>query len=172
MVDGRELVRLVCRPGGCSAAAMDGAAANGHLDIVRWLHEHRSEGCTSDAMDAAGANGHLYVVRWIYYNRGEKYYGYGLHKAVGDGHSGVLDFLTRIYPDNKCELKSTKEAANQNQFEVLAWLEQHDPELALQVVPEMQRRMDQLLQEYTNEDVVLDILDYDEAAQSNESDDE
>lgn len=29
-----------------SPAAMDLAAANGHLDVVKWLHENRTEGCT------------------------------------------------------------------------------------------------------------------------------
>jgi hypothetical protein len=28
----------------CSVAAMDGAARNGHLGIVEWLHRHRTEG--------------------------------------------------------------------------------------------------------------------------------
>lgn len=29
-----------------SKNAMDLAAANGHLDVVKWLHENRKEGCT------------------------------------------------------------------------------------------------------------------------------
>lgn len=29
-----------------STKAMDLAAANGHLDVVKWLHENRTEGCT------------------------------------------------------------------------------------------------------------------------------
>lgn len=29
-----------------SAAAMDLAAANGHLEVVKWLHDTRTEGCT------------------------------------------------------------------------------------------------------------------------------
>lgn len=30
--------------------------------VVSWLHEHRSEGCTSAAMDKAAAAGHLEMV--------------------------------------------------------------------------------------------------------------
>lgn len=29
-----------------STKAMDLAAANGHLEVVQWLHENRNEGCT------------------------------------------------------------------------------------------------------------------------------
>lgn len=32
---------------------MDGAAANGHLHLVKWLHKNRMEACTTAAMDNA-----------------------------------------------------------------------------------------------------------------------
>ncbi|GAB9471895.1 hypothetical protein Gpo141_00009091 [Globisporangium polare] len=51
---------------GCSARAMDGAAANDHLEVIRFLHENRSEGCTSDAMDGAAGGGHLEVVEFVH----------------------------------------------------------------------------------------------------------
>jgi hypothetical protein len=38
---------------------MNSAAENGHLEVVQWLHENRSEGCTEDAMDFAARNGHF-----------------------------------------------------------------------------------------------------------------
>jgi hypothetical protein len=37
------------------------AAANGHLEVIEWLHENRSEGCTKRAMDWAAEYGHLEV---------------------------------------------------------------------------------------------------------------
>jgi len=36
---------------------MDGAARFGHLHVVEWLHDNRSEGCTKDAMDGAASYG-------------------------------------------------------------------------------------------------------------------
>lgn len=56
---------------GCTRAAMNDAAANGHLNVVRWLHDNRTEGCTTAAMDLAAANGHLEVVQWLHDNRSE-----------------------------------------------------------------------------------------------------
>ena len=48
---------------------MNWAAGNGHLHVVKWLHEHRTEGCTTDAMDWAAENGHLDIVKWLHEHR-------------------------------------------------------------------------------------------------------
>lgn len=42
--------------------AMDGAAAAGHLEMVKWLHG-KDEECTTDAMDGAAEEGQLDVVK-------------------------------------------------------------------------------------------------------------
>ncbi|DBA02785.1 TPA: LOW QUALITY PROTEIN: hypothetical protein N0F65_010713 [Lagenidium giganteum] len=55
----------------CSTDAMDGAATHGHLDVVEFLHEHRTEGCTIDAMDGAASEGHFDVVKNLHYHRHE-----------------------------------------------------------------------------------------------------
>ncbi len=44
---------------------MNEAADNGHLEIVIWLHENRTEGCTTWAMDYAAKNGHLEIVNFL-----------------------------------------------------------------------------------------------------------
>lgn len=51
---------LWCVPVG-RTAAMDEAAKNGHIDVVKFLHSNRQEGCTGGAMDMASRNGHLEV---------------------------------------------------------------------------------------------------------------
>ena len=48
---------------------MNGAAGNGHLEIVVWLHNNRTEGCTKHAMDMAALNGHLEIVKWFQKNK-------------------------------------------------------------------------------------------------------
>ncbi len=45
---------------------MDMASQNGHLDIVKFLHENRSEGCTTWAMDYASRFGYLEVVKFLH----------------------------------------------------------------------------------------------------------
>ena len=47
---------------------MNDAAANGHLDVVIWLHENRTEGCSKDTMDWAVKNGYLDVAKWLHEN--------------------------------------------------------------------------------------------------------
>ncbi len=44
---------------------MNLAAANGHLEVIKWLHENRNEGCSTWAMDWAVENGHSEVVKWL-----------------------------------------------------------------------------------------------------------
>ncbi len=48
---------------------MDDAAIHGRLDVVKWLHENRTEGCTKVAMSMATINGHLDVIKWLHENR-------------------------------------------------------------------------------------------------------
>ncbi|KAF1790257.1 Ankyrin repeat-containing domain [Phytophthora cactorum] len=48
-----------------------GAASNGHLEVVKWLHANSNEGCTTFAMSADAANGHLEVVKGLHANRSE-----------------------------------------------------------------------------------------------------
>ena len=47
---------------------IDKAAQNGHLHVVEWLHENRTEGYTEYAMNSAAHNGHLHVVEWLHEN--------------------------------------------------------------------------------------------------------
>jgi len=44
---------------------MDSAARNGHLEVVKFLHENRTEGCSFAAMDLAAENGHMEVVEYL-----------------------------------------------------------------------------------------------------------
>ncbi|KAF0683660.1 Aste57867_24305 [Aphanomyces stellatus] len=47
-------------------ALMDGAAANGHLDVVQWLHANRTEGYTYKAVVSAATFGHLHVLAYLH----------------------------------------------------------------------------------------------------------
>lgn len=51
---------------------MDGAAENGFLPVVRWLHRNRNEGCSEKAMTRAAYNGHLPIVEWLHVHRSQE----------------------------------------------------------------------------------------------------
>lgn len=69
-----------------------------------------------------------------------------------------------MYLDLKCNLLSAAESAKIEKFEVLAWLEQHGPDLAVQFDPVMHSSMVELLNKYCDEDSICDVVhDYDEA---------
>ncbi|OQR89082.1 hypothetical protein ACHHYP_06479 [Achlya hypogyna] len=50
---------------GCMAQAIDGAAAHGHVNVVAFLHEHRSGGCTAESFKKAICSGHAAVVDYV-----------------------------------------------------------------------------------------------------------
>ncbi|KAL3659373.1 hypothetical protein V7S43_015644 [Phytophthora oleae] len=58
------------RTEGCTIAATDSAASDGHFNIVKWLHKHRAK-CRTQAMDGAADGGHLRLLRWLFENRKE-----------------------------------------------------------------------------------------------------
>lgn len=85
---------LVCCVGqGCTREAMDGAAANGHLDVVQWLHENRQEGCSIRAMNHAALNGHLEVVKWLHEVRRGSCTNSAMDNAAKNGHLEMVKFL-------------------------------------------------------------------------------
>lgn len=51
--------------------AMDWAAGNGHMNVLRWLKKHFGHiGCSTNAMDDAAEFGHLDVLNWLKDNYG------------------------------------------------------------------------------------------------------
>jgi hypothetical protein len=84
------------RTEGCTVEAMNRAAEYGHLEIVKWLHENRTEGCTKSAMDDAAKYGHLKVVKWLHENRTEGCTTYAMNDAARCGHLEVVKFLISI----------------------------------------------------------------------------
>ena len=50
---------------------MDLACSNGHLEIVKWLHENRNEGPSMHALDLASQNNHSNIIEWLLENRKE-----------------------------------------------------------------------------------------------------
>ncbi|KAF0692332.1 Aste57867_16589 [Aphanomyces stellatus] len=78
---------------GCSTKAMDGAAKNGYLEMVQWLHEHRTEGCTTQAMDNAAANGHVDILEFLHNHRTEGATQFAIQRANTKGHVQCVEWL-------------------------------------------------------------------------------
>jgi hypothetical protein len=77
-----------------SVHAIDIAAAvHGRLDMVQWLHQHRTDGATVLAIDKAACHGHLDVIQWLLQNRRE---GFTLNAVIGalrNKHKNIAMFL-------------------------------------------------------------------------------
>lgn len=106
----------------CTTMAMDTAAARGHLDIVRFLHEHRSEGCTTHAMNMAAMNGHLDVIQFLDTHRSEGCTTLAMDSAAMWGHLEVLRYLHE-HRSEGCTIKAFTEAKLRGHTQVLEFLQ-------------------------------------------------
>ena len=94
ITDLKVLEELSVQDNGCDwRKAMDIAARNGHLDVVMWLHENRTEGCSDWAVDYAAKYGHLEVVRWLYQNGYRGYRNWAVDLARMNGHHDIVEYL-------------------------------------------------------------------------------
>ncbi|KAJ0412050.1 hypothetical protein ATCC90586_004596 [Pythium insidiosum] len=124
-----EMVRYLheTRSEGGSVAAMDGAARHGHLHVVEFLHAHRDEGCTTAAMDQAAANGHLAVVRFLHEQRQEGCTTAAMNLAAKHGHLDVVRFLHERR-DEGCTTSAMDDAASAGHLAVVQFLHAHRDE--------------------------------------------
>ncbi|KAF0699456.1 Aste57867_9998 [Aphanomyces stellatus] len=117
-----DMVKLLHTRGySCTHVAMDQAAAKARLDIVKYLHDHRSEGCTTHAMDAAAAAGRLEVVQFLHAKREEGCTTEAMDNAARRGHLHVLKFLH----DHRSEgttAQAMELAATKGHSNVVRWL--------------------------------------------------
>ncbi|GAB9471377.1 hypothetical protein Gpo141_00008592 [Globisporangium polare] len=111
-----------------SCLLIDVAAANGHLEVVKYLHENYSHECSHRAMSDAAANGHLDVVEFLHENRTEGCAPDTLDCAARKNHLEVVKFLREVYSlecsasafDDvvaNCSLALVKELISQRQNE-------------------------------------------------------
>ncbi|KAG3047999.1 hypothetical protein PC121_g19735 [Phytophthora cactorum] len=107
----------------CTSNAMDGAAANGHLQIVQYLHEQRTEGCTVAALDGAARNGHFDMVKFLHINRREGCSTAAMDGAAAGGFLEIVQFLHE-HRSEGCTSKAMNGAARSGYLEVVRFL--HD----------------------------------------------
>ncbi|KAL7747107.1 Canalicular multispecific organic anion transporter 2 [Sorochytrium milnesiophthora] len=88
----------------CTTNAMNSAARMGGLELVRFLHEYRTEGCTSDAMTNAVRAGHLDVADYLRLHRSEGCWRDTFQLAIYDGYTlASTQWVVRHYPEQLTE---------------------------------------------------------------------
>ena len=105
----------------CTRWAMDWAAQRGHLDILIWLHENRSEGCTSYAMDSAAHRGHLEVVKWLHEHTKKGCSHWAMVYATWKGHLDVVKWLHENKPSESCNYGTKYMCDAMADLQVLKW---------------------------------------------------
>ncbi|KAF0700425.1 Aste57867_9050 [Aphanomyces stellatus] len=104
--------------------AMDRAAANGHVDVVKILHELSNQGCTTTAMDQAAIHGHDKVVRFLHANRSEGCTVAAMDAYIGRGDVDMVHFLHSNRPE-KCSTTALHEAIVRGHYLVVKYLVDH-----------------------------------------------
>jgi hypothetical protein len=99
--------------------AMDFAAGEGHLDVVRFLHDVVGANCTANALDHACRMGHLPVVEYLL-AKDKPHTVWALDYACANGHVSILQHFQRLGKLNI--LYGAGAACSQNQIGVLQFL--------------------------------------------------
>eukprot|EP01133_Synstelium_polycarpum_P017751 gene17751-21171_t len=127
-----DVIKFFCQP--CfddrreiTYAAMDNAAKNGSLEIVKYLHDNRSEGCTVNAIDGAAKMGHLDVVIYLSENRTEGCTTRAIDKAASRGHLDVVKYLSEHRTEG-CTENAMDKAAKHNHLNIVEYLHSHRTE--------------------------------------------
>ncbi|EGG19712.1 hypothetical protein DFA_00290 [Cavenderia fasciculata] len=106
------------RTEGATTRAMDWAASSGHFEIVKYLHEHRSEGATSNAMDEAAMRGYIDIVKFLHFNRTEGCTQTAIENACKYGRLETAEFLINVRKE-KCNEKSLSRFLLYNHYDIV-----------------------------------------------------
>ncbi|GLE04929.1 hypothetical protein PINS_up013910 [Pythium insidiosum] len=110
-----------------TTVAMDLAARNGHFEVVQYLDVHRQEGCTHRAMDLAAKGGHLPIVQYLHERRQEGCSTQAMELAARAGHMDVVKFLHEHRTEG-CSTNALDFAAARGHLEIVQFLHEHRSE--------------------------------------------
>ncbi|KAN0035466.1 hypothetical protein ACTA71_004738 [Dictyostelium dimigraforme] len=107
--------------------AIDKAAINGHLSIVKYLTENRpSAHCTTDAVDKAVNNGHEEVVRYLLNHRTEGATSRAISNAA---YLGDLDMVMFLHNSGQpCSKVAINNAASNGNLDIIQFLQKNRTE--------------------------------------------
>nr|XP_047146210.1 protein fem-1 homolog C-like [Hydra vulgaris] len=99
--------------------AIEGAVKNGHLEIVKYLHEKEYECKQLYPINKAAVNGHLEVIKYLH-ELGYKGDGFAIEGAAKNGHLEVVKYLHE--KGYKCSNLAIIDAAGNGHLEVVKYL--------------------------------------------------
>jgi len=79
--------------------AMDFAAANGRLEVVKWLFYNKQGKNALYALDWAAHNGYLEVIKWLHENKMRRDMDHAFVLAASNGHLEVIKWLQKNIPE-------------------------------------------------------------------------
>lgn len=93
-------------------------ATHAHLEVVKWLHENRSEGCSTAAIEGAARNGYLDVVKWLSVNLQKHFSSRAIVCAATEGHLKVVRWLVGNDTERLHVVEAMIEAISHGHFEI------------------------------------------------------
>ncbi|RLN95145.1 hypothetical protein BBJ28_00022003 [Nothophytophthora sp. Chile5] len=107
------------------------AAMGGHLEVLKYLHEkHLRNGSKQSPMDVAAKSGFLDVVQWLHENRSEECTSAAMHHAAVNGHMDVVKWL-HSHRSEGCKKTTLVRVAEVGNLEMVQWLHDNRREVVL-----------------------------------------
>ncbi|TMW65863.1 hypothetical protein Poli38472_003628 [Pythium oligandrum] len=103
------------------SAVLSAAAKHGHLEIVQWLHANRADGCSSEAMVAAARSGHLHVLQFMCTHWPYLRIQEAMNKAAEHGHLNIVQWLHSTSTSNNLR-DVLGSAASGGHLDIVMWL--------------------------------------------------
>jgi hypothetical protein len=81
--------------------ALQEAASCGHLELIKWIHEHGLDSISVGALSEAIYHGHLLVVKWLLHEGVQltNYDQQQLRHAAENGHVGTVQWIHENFTD-------------------------------------------------------------------------
>ncbi|EFA83675.1 hypothetical protein PPL_02741 [Heterostelium album PN500] len=109
-----------------SPRRIEEAAKRGHLEMLKWIYENRTERCESDVMDDVVKNGFFETLKWLDQNTTQQCTANSLPFVIKQGNLELLQFLhERNDGDNnrfKFSTDTMDTALRYQQYDVMKWL--------------------------------------------------
>lgn len=140
-------------------SAMNRASAYNHLDIVKWLHENRSEGGTIDSMNWAAKNGHINTLQWLHDNRTEGCSYKAIDYAAQFNHFDIVQWLSYNTTEG-CSRSAFQYAVKNGNLELVKFLNERHRECYKFISNYDDSDMFRNLSETAVKENQLDILKY------------